>query len=224
MEILLTLVPGKPLAIPPGYHYQVQSAIYALLRQTDLHDSGADFCFGALHGTHDYRAGRLCFRDAVTLEIRTVSEETGGMLRDAIVQRGSIRLFDTGCMIERMEITRTVIAGGDILVQTDSPILAMTREPDGHTVCHAPGDPAFARCIAENYRRKYVQHFGAEPVPLRITPTGRCRKSVTQFKGTWLTAYGGRFRMQGDPAGLTLLYQAGIGQRNAQGFGLFSVL
>ena len=86
MEILLTLAPVKPLAIPPGYHYQVQSAIYALLRQTDLHDSGADFCFGALHGAHEHRAGRLCFRDAVTLEIRTVSEETGSMLRDAIVQ------------------------------------------------------------------------------------------------------------------------------------------
>lgn len=225
MQLELTLRPPHPLTVPAGYHYQVQSAVYALLSDAGyaaaLHDAGQPqgFTFGSLHGAHTYREGRLCFSDTIRLEIRG-GEAFGDALREGLLRRGAVRLFDTSCPLERLQVTRVVITEPEITVQTDSPVLAVTRQPDGTTVFHAPGEPAFAERIQENYRRKYLLHFGTEPAPLTVLPLGTHRKVVTRVKGMWLTAWSGAFCLRAEPAGLTMLYDAGLGARNAQGFGM----
>ncbi|MCC8075170.1 MAG: hypothetical protein LIO95_04380, partial [Clostridiales bacterium] len=45
--------------------------------------------------------------------------------------------------------------------------------------------------------------------------------TATTYKGNYITGYGGSFQLGGDPALLDLLYNAGLGGKNAQGFGMF---
>lgn len=62
----------------------------------------------------------------------------------------------------------------------------------------------------------------AFPESFAITWNGRkLKKQVTLFKGTRITAWDGRFRLKGDPALLTFLYNTGLGTKSSQGFGMF---
>ena len=46
-------------------------------------------------------------------------------------------------------------------------------------------------------------------------------KVVTRYKDTWLTGWTGRYALSSAPETLTFLYNAGLGQRNTAGFGIF---
>jgi CRISPR-associated endoribonuclease Cas6 len=46
---------------------------------------------------------------------------------------------------------------------------------------------------------------------------------MLKFKGTWVRGWMGKYLLEGDPGLLKVAYDAGLGSKNSQGFGLFEV-
>ena len=118
------------------------------------------------------------------------------------------------------------IFANEITVRTLSPITVYITEEDGHTTYFSPDDPRFLRGIETNARRKYITRYGTEEgfdlkVTLneKFTPT----KRMTHFKSTFITAWHCSLILRGTPQTLDLLQNVGLGSKNSQGFGAFSV-
>lgn len=82
MQIILNFDLDTPLEIPLNYNYQLQSAVYAKLREIGVsdfwHDSGLGesetfkfFVFGPLLGNYRIEDKKIIFTDSISLEIRS---------------------------------------------------------------------------------------------------------------------------------------------------------
>ena len=120
----------------------------------------------------------------------------------------------------------TSIRENRIYIKTVSPIVAYVTREDGSTVFYSPEDEEFCAMIRANAARKWRSFTGrAEApafrcVPLALTPF---RKQVTMFKDTRINAWHGAFELSGDTQLLELLYNAGLGAKSSQGFGMFAL-
>lgn len=134
-----------------------------------------------------------------------------------------------------LTVTRTELLpealppGSTPRIRTLSPILVSTleaREGDSapRKVFLAPDHPAFSRILTENLQRK-LQALERAPVPgqVQVTPL-RTRSRLLTLHGTHLRAYEGTFVWEGPPQLLLLAYQAGLGERTGQGFGMVEFL
>lgn len=234
MQILLLLQPEKELVIPFNYNHQLQSAIYAKLREgggEKFHDNGFGeervfkaFVFGALKGAHSKEDSRFRFTGAVRLEVRSPVFEICDTLQRGFETNPTIRLFDTRLTVIDASLANVHITGGRQLFQTSSPVAVYRREPDGKTTFFAPGDPEFAAYLLSNYENKYRAVTGSEPEPLTIEPLDPQRKIVTRFKETWINGYKGNYALTGSPRALEFVYNAGLGVKNSAGFGMLERL
>jgi CRISPR-associated endoribonuclease Cas6 len=113
-----------------------------------------------------------------------------------------------------------------ITVNTISPTTVYKTDEMHHTIYFSPHDAAFAVYIRENARRKYTAFFGHEPdlTGFSIVPLDERDHPVTiDFKGTVIRGYTGKFRLTGHAKLLQFLYDAGIGSKNSEGFGMIEL-
>lgn len=111
-------------------------------------------------------------------------------------------------------------------VHTLSPITVYKTDETHHTTYFSPHDAAFAAYVRENARRKFTAYFGREPdlTGFDMVPMEERDHTVTiDFKGTMIRGYSGRFRLLGTGELLRFLYDAGIGSKNSEGFGMIEL-
>ena len=124
-----------------------------------------------------------------------------------------------------IEVYDRTVAETDIDIITASPVVARQNTDDGKSVYCAPDDPMFQDVINTNFGNKFESFAGYYPgYGIIIEPRGKFRKVVTNFKGTWVTAYHGKFHLIGEPQTLDFLYQTGLGNKSSQGFGMFDII
>ncbi len=78
-----------------------------------------------------------------------------------------------------------------------------------------------------NFYRKYESCYGTKPksgIGLYPVEVGNKDKVVTCYKGMMLSGWKGIYRLIGQRKYLDFLYQCGLGTKNSQGFGIFSVI
>ena len=109
------------------------------------------------------------------------------------------------------------------LVTTVSPITVHTTDQARHTIYHSPSEAAFYEHIIRNAQRKWSSFYGNVPFALSVEAVEDmpCRRLVTTFKRTYITAWYGNFVLHGAPQVMDFLYHTGLGARNSQGFGMF---
>ncbi len=226
---------NKISEFPPAYNHQLQSAIYKALADDEeysdfLHDSGYEnesahfklFTFGQLRGNSEFHNKKLIFRGNFSVKIRSCDNRFITALISSLERSGCVKLFDTTLELSAIELSDMKILRGDISIETDSPIVC-SRVDEGKTEYFAPDSPDFYKVLSKNIRGKTA----AADLPLdgnvSLKLLNAPRKVVTSFKKIWVTAYSGRFRLEGDPELLNFLYNVGLGQRSSEGFGMFDV-
>ncbi len=224
--------------LPLAYRYFVQSMLYrALAADPDyaegLHDGreGPEgrqfklFTFGQLTGQYTVSEGRICFPAGASLEVRSGERDLLLRLMESLAVGKEVQLEKNRCAVSRCSLEHHVIGAEKLQIATLSPIVAYTTDSDKRTHFYPPDTPEFASLVAKNAGRKWQMRYGDAPVPpVKITYLGGLRKQVTMFKTTRITAYHGRFRLEGHPAMLDLLYHTGLGAKSSQGFGMFEIV
>ncbi len=238
MELLLSLSKER-ISLPIATSHTIQGLFYKALSAnpafaTDLHESGKSasgrtfklFTFSEPMGRYEVdgktitylSSVKLCFRAAdpyvIQLLFTYFSEHKTVMLGDNEVTVSEVSLLDNGIFEESAHI------------RTLSPITVYQTEENGHTTYFTPDDVRFYRAIEKNAKRKWQSQFGEEePFSFHIAPCEDARfiKRATRFKETFITAWHGEFIIKGHPRVLNFLYQTGLGAKNSEGFGMFSV-
>lgn len=129
--------------------------------------------------------------------------------------------------VERVEVEEAPNFEGRCLFQTLSPIVASTGVRKGEKLEHkflSPDEPEFWRVVETNLRRKaQALNLTVSDEPLMFEPYGRWRSRLYEIKGVKVRGFEGKFYAGGDAALLRVGYEAGFGERNAQGFGMVGI-
>jgi CRISPR-associated endoribonuclease Cas6 len=80
---------------------------------------------------------------------------------------------------------------------------------------------AFLSMKNERYSEKSIDNMKLSIVPANFSI--RKNKKIMYFKDTVICAYTGIFQLSGDPELIWITYESGLGGKNSQGFGMWSV-
>lgn len=239
MQLIITSELSDELVLPINYNHIIQSIIYNNLRNypeygTYVHDRGYKssgrsfklFTFGMLSGNYRIANKKIIFSDNVSFEVRSPDIMLMKALYENLNKNG-IKYGDTLC-------ENTIIRRDDITVEADSITIKMnspmtvysTDKLDRKTYFYRPDDIMFSQMINGSFRRKYEACYGTAPLsdigiqPLRVSERD---KTVTNYKGFYIDAWRGIYRLTGKRKYLDFLFQTGLGSKNAQGFGMFDI-
>lgn len=238
MQLRLTLR-GRDIRLPLAYGQAVQGFLYHAGRTADghsafLHDEGyrADgrsyrlFTFGPLSGAYTIVGREIRFRDTVKLEVRSADDRFLLSLFETLRPESGQRLGENPVTVLECTLENRRILESRCTVRTLAPITVYRSTEDGHTRYFPPEDPRFARGVVQNARRKWKSCHDSVPPEFSFhVPEGESyRKTVTSYKGVYITGWSGEFLMEGESAMLDFLFQTGLGAKNAQGFGMFRTI
>lgn len=146
-----------------------------------------------------------------------------GLLKDP-----EVRLGPQTAVVERVEVEPPPAWTETMVWRTLSPVCISTGRMEGdrlRKVFLPPDDPMFVRILDENLRRK-AQALG-ETVPdgtFHVEWLGRPASKLLTVHDVHVRGWMGTLRVGGPPALLRVGYEAGLGERNAQGFGMVAAL
>lgn len=240
MQILLT-VKSERIKLPIATGETIQGLIYRALSEDDrysdsIHNLGKSvdgrsfklFTFSELKGKYAVEGQYITYFSAAELEIRSADDYLIQLLFSYFSKNKYLRLGNNDVAIEDLRLINDSVFSGRVVIKTLSPITVYITEPNGHTKYYSPCDIEFYDMICTNARRKWISRYGNDnKFEFRILPycdADRFVKRATRFKDTFITAWHGRFIIEGAPEVLDFLYNVGIGSKNSQGFGMFRVL
>ncbi|MED5050726.1 CRISPR-associated endoribonuclease Cas6 [Anoxybacillus rupiensis] len=234
-----------PVTLPLHYQQQLQGLLYSSLSDPSfsyfLHEIGFRkekrsfklFTFSRLFGPHrvDVEKKTITFYNEFQWHIGTVLSELTQQLGEYLLLHPSLQIGGQPIMVERVEVEKREIESREVEIEMLSPLTVYsTYETIGgtkKTQFFAPHDEVFSHLIESNFYNKFEAYYGREPKErLKIKPiiVNKKDRVVTTFKGFYITAWQGRYRIISSPENLTFLYRVGLGGRNSQGFGMFRVI
>lgn len=233
-SLIITLRAEQPLRLPLAYNHLVQGMLYDNWRERfpALHDDGFSdgsrtfrmFTFGPLTGRYRIEGKSIVFDGAVRLEVRSPADELIDALAESLMARGVIRLGHSELPLTGLACADRLLFFPEARIRMLSPVTVHDTLTDGRTKYYAPSEETFYERLAANLAAKLIAAGIAVAPMLGCELIGRePRKRVTTFKGIYVTGYEGAFLLQVDPEAMALLYYAGLGDRNSQGFGMFAI-
>ena len=226
--------------LPLNYRPLVHGMIYRVLSDdreaaNQLHDLPPGdgrrpffkgFTFSQLRGQYTIDRHTIWFYRRIELEIRGWNEELMRMMyrffsRQQSVQIGTEALPVLDCHLEDKRLNT-----GSTLIRMASPVVAYATDQTNHTVFYSPDQEQFYSSLVYNAQRKGQFFLEDAPGDLRILSMNDRlpQKQFSMFKKTYITAWYGTYRLEGDPQLMNLLYQVGLGAKNSEGYGLFDTV
>ncbi len=240
MQVKVEANLDEALVLPLGYHHILQSIVYRNLMDSPeyssyLHNEGYEngkrqfkmFTFGPLRGKYLIRDKEISFLDKVQFEVRSPEVMMVRTLEDSIRRRG---LFFGERHLASVHTTLAdeTVERNQIQIRMQSPVTVRMTDPiSKKTHFYYPGEPEFFFMICENFKRKYKAYYGVEPKseiaisPIKVSDRD---KYVTRYKNFMISGWLGEYKLEGERKYLDFLYQTGLGEKNAQGFGMFDVI
>lgn len=219
--------------------------------QKFIHDIGYEyegrkfklFTFSKLMGKYDLTPDKkeVIFQGKVKLVISSCQErfitELEKSLRDPSKEW---RLGRNNVKVISINKEEEPLVGNCITVRSLSPIVAYNTLLEGEkkkTQYYSPLEVEFENILRQNVIKKYhaifekegstnheARVFTAEDFCIKPLKPKQISKSIVYYKGFIIVGFNGQFEITGDPALLQLALEAGLGGKNAQGFGLIQLL
>lgn len=223
---------GVSLKLPLNYQEVIQGILYHSLPEEVANDAHRQekgvrkmplFTFSSLRGTYaiNREQGAIYF-DSLYFFVSCLDDSLGFSLVTNLFKGITIFGHQFPC-----QITSLSDYGGGNWIEFLSPVTVRKTNLDTKkTTYFEPNTMEFTSAIYQNLKRKYQYYYGAEyegPFALSAVPES-VKKSIITYKGTNIRAYSGRFHLVASPEAMALLYNIGLGEKNAQGFGMFQML
>ncbi len=247
MRIKIQFSPANNIfRIPVNYNYLVQSFIYNNIsaKLSDfLHNKGyidgkrsfKMFTFSRLQGKCNYNneSKSLIFKDNFELWVSSPESEFLESYATELLKNPEIRLGKNQIYINSIEVSMTPAFKEEILIKMISPVTVYRtledREGNKKTYYFHPRESEFPKLVSENIKRKYRALYKNEPpdVELKIIPEKLSKRSeqIIFYKDKYvIKGWLGVYKIKSHPEMLKLAWDAGIGSKNPQGFGMFEIV
>lgn len=230
----------NPLILPINYNHILQSIIYDKLSADKYvgdytHDCGWKyderryklFQFSQLKGHYIVVDKNIVFDDMVTWEVRSIDDRIIMLIKDGIEKNG-INYNNLHYSEINMDISDVRIDSDELYIKMYTPVCVYSTDPESKRVTYySPEDEQFYNLVSENFVRKYNAYTGksiSDSISLELEKYSYKDKVVTKYKGNYISGWKGIYRLFGKREYLDFLYNVGLGARNSQGFGMFSVM
>ena len=226
--------------LPVRYLSKLQGVLYHSWENAfpDLHDKGLvssegsdevqglrPFTFSWIQGKYKRDGEQIRFLGNRTLflEVRSWEPKLLDVLVDNLLNQRSIRLGHTILPLIRLECADQLLFPSRAIIHMVTPVTVHHLEADGSTRYYSPWEETFPALLTQNLDTK-LRAMAVQSAPmLGFKPLKNIKKQVTKFKETWITGYQGTFLLETEPQNMELLYYTGLGARNSQGFGMFTM-
>jgi CRISPR-associated endoribonuclease Cas6 len=228
--------------IPIQYNHLVQASIYSSLNRDMaefLHDRGFPvdgrtfrlFTFSRLSGPYRRDGPNLRFLGQISLQISSPVHAVIEELASTWLRLGSVQIGEARLAVDAVELKPTPEVESSVDVRTLSPVTVYEtlHAADGRakTYYYAPTEREFGLLCGVNAQRKLRALTGRadDVAPLTVAPAGwrPHRQVILDYKGTVIKAWHGAFRLTGPSELIQLVLDAGLGSKNAQGFGMVEI-
>ncbi len=231
------------IVLPLHYNYYIQAIIYKIFSKQIaemLHNSGFPlgkrrfklFTFSRILEKGLKQGDKLVFKRRISFYFSSpffkIAEDFGmGAIHSSAFEILGQELFVSG-----LEIVMSPVLSEINYVKMLSPVTihSTLRKDDGSQKCYyyKPLEADFSKLIEENAKKKYYLVNNIEPkdLHLEMRPFRFSVKSnlcVVKFKQTPIEGYTGIFELKGSKELILATYEAGIGDRNPEGFGMWEL-
>ena len=241
MQIVIKHKIDSPLVLPINYNYILQSALYdAMKGRTNIndfiHDSGFEnnnrtfkmFTFSMLRGKYRIEDKKIIFYEDVSFEVRSKESVILRNIKESL-ERNGITYINQHYDVQNINVYDYEVEAEEMMIRMRTPICVhetYMEEGTSKTRYYSPWDDEFEKRINENFRNKYESYTMNKPessISIEPVQVNAKDKLVTKYKGIYISAWKGEYRLKGERKYLDFLYQVGLGEKNAQGFGMFDV-
>ena len=243
MRLHVCWVAEKTVVMPWNYMNLLHGFVYRAIKKADpvlgnfLHNRGF------VVGGHRYKflTFSLLFPRAARkadkgIEMRPpinwwVSSPLPGLmeaLATTLLMEGKAQIGKVELILQRLEAEELPHLGRRSLFETISPIVTSTGVKQGGKIKRrflSPEDPDFWRVLEVNLKRKAAAlGWGSALGNVKFLCEGKWRSKLFEVQGANVRGWMGKFWCEGSSELLRLGYEAGFGERNAQGFGMVRIL
>lgn len=224
-----------------NYLDMIQGVLYHAWEKyyPDLHDKGYPdpedpngkrgihpFTFSWIQGKNKQKDDWIYFfgNRMLSLEVRSQIPELLEKLADHLLLQRVIRLGQTVLPIIRIETADQLLFPSRALIQTVTPISVYSPGNNEKTHYYAPWEDDFPILLIKRLAVK-IRALNRDTFPAMgcLPLEDTLKKRRTNFKGTWINGYSGKFILETDPENMELLYYTGLGACNSAGFGMFTI-
>lgn len=247
MRIKITFVPvDNKLILPIHYNHIIQGMIYHNLGNALsqwYHDQGFAyykrrfklFTFSRLFvRSREYLPDqrKIIVKGPTDLWISAMEKEFLESLVLYLLKRDEIVLAGQKCYLKCVETKNFENrAEKRVVVETMSPVTVYHTDDAGKTRYVSPGEGEFEDLIIDNLARKAKAYYRTSDEEIdevkreiSVRTLKVDRKIVTYFKGVVIEAWDGVFELRLPEKFFVLAYNAGLGAKNSQGFGMIKVV
>ena len=240
-RIKLELLPKDEARLTIHYKHHVQSMLYSNISEelsTFLHDYGFQvgkrrfklFTFSDLMGRFKMlrNSKEIKFLGPVYLYVSSPIQRFVNELGTTILRKGYVYIDKTPFIVRKMEVLRQPEIGNEHKIKTLSPITIYSTlyTPEGgrKTYYYSPYEREFSTLATKNAVKKFFAlHRKKIDGYIELKPV-RVEEKILKYKGTIIKGWKGIFIIRGSPKLIETVYQAGVGSKNSQGFGMFEVI
>jgi CRISPR-associated endoribonuclease Cas6 len=248
MRIAITLSSDQPIKLPIAHNHIIQGFIYGQLEANLarwLHGDAYShakrtyrmFTFSRLQGRYvlEPHHKTITFTPPVALQLASVNTEVLASFAEHLLKSSYVTLGKAQLSVTSVEILKPPPYQTSVHVKTLSPITIYSTfsKPDGKKLTHyyAPYEADWSVMLLANLARKASALKLPEPssddlhdstiTALRRSPKD---KKVVRYKQLFIEAYDGLFELSLPEPYFELAYDTGLGSKNAQGFGMVTVV
>lgn len=237
MHIKINFISNRDIILPIHYNHIIQGFIYKNIdRQLAefLHDCGYIykdrnfklFTFSRILEKGDRISNIFNFNKNISFIVSSPIDVFCRSLANSILQNDDLLLGQNHVKADQIQIKNNIVDREEITVRTLSPIVAYSTlfRADGskYTCYFMPGEPDYERIISDNSVKKYNAFNNTNEVfekGISIRPLGSIRQNLINYKNFIIKGVSGKFLLSGDKQLLQMALDAGLGSKNAQGFG-----
>lgn len=242
MRLCLVFDAAGSVSLPLDYNHLIQALIYKSISKDFaefLHDNGfllgkrkfKLFTFSRLIGNFvlDRSKRRIIYHGNLSLHVSSPIERFIEDVANTIVKRSSIFLSGNKLSVKELKFPAEAhIKGNKIAIRMLSPLTVYSTlmTPDGRkkTYYYSPYEKEFSDLVNENAKKKYFLLTGETiKSDVKISPL-KVKEAVVIYKRTVVKGWMGTFILKGPASLIKTIYDAGLGAKNSQGFGMFEVV
>lgn len=240
MKLHIYLSSKTPIHLPIHYNNLIQAMLLDSLKdeeyRTFIHDEGYRyekrqfklFTFSKLSGKYSLSQDKkfIDFEEEIMLTVSSSQESFIKQLEQGIEEK-TIRLGSNELQVTKLIVKEESLVGDYLKVRTLSPIVAYSTIIEAgkkKTLYYTPQDEQFSKVLRENIIKKYKSIYGESALQnddfeVLAIATEKYQKSVVYYKNFIINGYSGNYVLLGNPVLIQLALEAGLGGKNAQGFG-----
>ena len=237
--------------LPLSYQYELSAWIYGVIAKSDnlysawLHNNGFArdnkrfkmFAYSNLFPQCKVIGDRMSIiNDTITLFISFLPEKSTEEFIKGIFLENRFTLGDKKSKVqfgvENIEAIPSPALTNPCEFKTISPVVVSTKRDNGSIEYVSPERDNYCNMLINNLKEKYKVFYGCDfdgddiikfellsPAKPRLITIKAYTPQMTKVKG-----YNYSFKIQADARLLHLMYEAGLGEKNATGFGMVEML